>query len=61
MTDNAVQYLDVLAQNCRNLRANVHPRLEVVVEVPKEEARTNAVLSVHPYVDLQALKTLLET
>lgn len=61
MRTNALDYINVQAHNCRNLAANVHPRMEVVVQVPKREARQNPTFSVCPLLDLQALKSLLET
>ena len=61
MKTNTENYVTVQAQNCRNLGANVHPRLEVVVRVPTDEATVQPILTVADYGDLPALQNLLDT
>lgn len=61
MKTNAVDYVNVQKNNCRNLRSNVHPRLEVVVRIPNEEARSRPVFPLDHLLDLRGLKNLLDT
>ena len=61
MERNALDYMAVISQNGRHLGGKVHPRLEVVVQVPQAEFALHPTLSLSAFVHLPALKTLLET